>query len=69
MVIASVMILDAVRELVFRMRNVVRTVMAVLTVNNYFASVSFDRSVKMREAVSVSCQSTLDRYEGQYGQW
>lgn len=68
-VIASVMIFDAIRELVFGMRNVVYMMMAMLIVDNYFVSGPFDRSVRVNETMSVSCQSTLDGYEGQYSQW
>lgn len=68
-VIARVMIFDAIREFVFGMRDVVYMMMAMLIVDNYFVSGSFDRSVKVDETMSVPCQSTLDSYEDQYSQW
>jgi len=68
MVIAGVMILDAVRELVLGMRHVVHLLMAVLIGDDYFVSRSFHRTVKVREAVSLPCQPTLDRHEGRHNQ-
>lgn len=64
MIIAGVVILDAVRELVLGMRHVVYLAMAVLIVDNYFVSGALHRAMKVRKAVSMSCQSTLDRHEG-----
>lgn len=68
MIIASVMILDTICELILGMRDVIYMMMAVLIVNKYFMAGSFDWSIKMRETVSVLCQSTLDRYKSQYSQ-
>lgn len=68
MVIASMMILDSVCERILGVRDVVYMMMAVLIVDNHFVSGAYDRSMKVRETVSVPCQSSLDCCKGQCSQ-
>lgn len=68
MIIASVMILDAIRKLILGMRNVIYLLMTMFIVDNYFLAGSFDWSIKMCETVSVFCHSTLYLYEDQCSQ-
>jgi len=67
MIITRVMILDSIREFVLGMRDVVYMVM-MITVDGHFVSRPYDWSMKVRETVSVPCQSFLDRCKSQYGQ-
>jgi len=68
MVIAGVVIFNAVRELVLGMRHVVHLLMAVLISDDYFVPGPFHRTVEVREAVSLPCQPTLDRHESRHSQ-
>lgn len=67
-IVAGVMVLDAVGELVFRMGHVVDEMVAVFIMNYDLVSGSLDWSIKMREAVSVAAYCGLDSREGSHRQ-
>ena len=62
MVVAGVMVLDAVGKFVLGV-SYVADVMSVFTVERDFFRGSFHGTVEMREAVSVPCRSALHRHE------
>lgn len=54
MIVASMMILHAVRELVMGMRHVIVITVAVLVLPTHFLSFAYHRSVEMVERVRVT---------------
>lgn len=65
--VVGVMVVDAVRELVFRVCDVVDVVMSVFIVDRDFLAWPFHGAVEMGETVSVSGQSALNGGEGEHG--